>query len=102
MYTFTTAFFLSLYLLWLMIKKANPTEKFYRAYLASQIPFLIVNGILTSLPVVTYNNNENIGVRIYTIPIEDFFYSMLMLLMNISVMEFFKRKQSIHNLRNTF
>jgi lycopene cyclase domain-containing protein len=95
MYTFTTAFFLSLYLLWLMIKKAKPAGEFYRAYLVCQIPFLIVNGILTSLPVVSYNNNENLGARIYTIPVEDFFYSMLMLMMNISLMEFFKRKQNV-------
>lgn len=78
-----------------MIKKANPTGKFYRAYLVSQIPFLVVNGVLTSLPVVIYNNNENLGTRIYAIPAEDFFYSLLMLLMNISLMEFFKRKQNI-------
>jgi lycopene cyclase domain-containing protein len=95
MYTFTTAFFLSLCLLWLMIKKVKIMGNFYRAYLVSQIPFLIINGILTSLPVVIYNNNENLGARIYTIPVEDFFYSMLMLLMNISLMEFLKQKQNV-------
>jgi lycopene cyclase domain-containing protein len=95
MYTFTTAFFLSVYLLWFMIKKTGFPGKFYRAYLISQVPFLIVNGILTSLPVVNYNNNENLGIRIYTIPVEDFFYSMLMLMMSISLMESFKRKQNV-------
>jgi len=41
----------------------------------SFLPFALVNGILTSLPVVFYNPREILGLRIYTIPLEDFFYS---------------------------
>lgn len=93
MYTFTTALFLTIYLLFLIFKKVKFLGKFYRAYLVSQIPFLVVNGILTSLPVVIYNNLENTSTRFYTIPIEDFFYSLLMLIMNISLMEYFKGQQ---------
>ncbi|MFZ5941436.1 MAG: lycopene cyclase domain-containing protein [Bacteroidota bacterium] len=53
---------------------------FLLMYLVSAIPFLIVNGILTSLPVVWYNNAENLGLRIFTIPVEDLIYLMGMLL----------------------
>ena len=67
--------------------------KFYRAYIVSQIPFFIVNGLLTSLPVVMYNDSENLGIRITTIPIDDTIYSFLLLLMTISLMEFFRKKQ---------
>lgn len=35
---------------------------------------LIFNGYLTSRPVVLYNENFQLGIRIFTIPIEDFFY----------------------------
>jgi lycopene cyclase domain-containing protein len=65
--------------------------RFYTAYFVSLIPFLVVNGLLTSLPVVIYDNTQNLGVRIYTIPIEDTMYSMMLFLMNITLYERFKK-----------
>jgi lycopene cyclase domain-containing protein len=65
--------------------------RFIRAYLISLIPFLIVNGVLTKLPVVIYNDHENMGVRIFSIPVEDTQYTLLMLLMNTILFEYFKR-----------
>ncbi len=50
-------------------------------------PFLIVNGFLTAIPIVLYNNEENTGVRIYTIPFEDIFYGMLLIMMDIAIYE---------------
>jgi len=57
------------------------------AYLFHLIPFLLVNGILTSLPVVQYNNAENLGIRLGTIPIEDAAYSLILLFGTIFIME---------------
>jgi len=65
---------------------------FYIAYLLSIIPFFLVNGVLTSMPVVGYNNEENLAIRIYTIPVEDFAYLVNLLLMNLNLYEFFKLK----------
>ncbi|HVX48769.1 MAG TPA: lycopene cyclase domain-containing protein [Chitinophagaceae bacterium] len=60
--------------------------KFYAAYAVIQLPFFIVNGLLTGhwlqAPVVWYNNSENTGLRLTTIPVEDIFYGMGLLLMN--------------------
>jgi len=53
---------------------------FLLGYVITLVPFLIVNGILTALPVVIYNDAENLGIRIYTIPFEDVFYGMLLVL----------------------
>jgi lycopene cyclase domain-containing protein len=53
-------------------------ESFLITYCIHLLPFLIVNGILTSLPVVLYNENEITGIRVYTIPIEDFFYALVL------------------------
>ncbi|MHC1707061.1 MAG: lycopene cyclase domain-containing protein [Bacteroidales bacterium] len=65
--------------------------RFYIAFLVSLIPFLIVNGVLTSLPVVIYNDLENTGIRLYTIPLEDVFYLLSLLFMNFSLYEWFRR-----------
>jgi lycopene cyclase domain-containing protein len=65
---------------------------FLVAYGIMLIPFLIVNGFLTALPVVLYNDTENLGIRLYTIPFEDIFYGMLLILLNIILYEYFKNK----------
>ena len=61
------------------------------------IPFLIVNGILTGSfikdEVVWYDDLENLGLRIFTIPIEDAFYGMLLLILSISIYEYLRKKK---------
>lgn len=69
------------------ISKPAWLGRFYVSYFFSLIPFFIVNGILTALPVVTYNDAENLGIRIFTIPAEDTIYCLLLLMMNISMYE---------------
>ena len=66
--------------------------RFYRAYLVALIPFYIVNGFLTAIPIVIYNNKENLSFRVGTIPFEDHFYLMSLLLMNIYLYEWFKSR----------
>jgi lycopene cyclase domain-containing protein len=94
-YTGTTFTLLSLALAFLMLKiKPRFMGRFYFAFGFILIPFLIVNGILTGSfidgEVVWYNDKENIGVRIATIPFEDVFYGMLLLLCNISIFEWYQ------------
>lgn len=68
--------------------------RFYVGYFFSLIPFFMVNGVLTSLPVVRYNNEENLGIRLWTIPVEDTIYCLLLLLMNITIYEGLKAKRA--------
>lgn len=74
------------------ILKPDWLGRFYVGYFMSLVPFLIVNGILTGLPVVSYNNQENLGIRIFTIPVEDTIYCLLLLMMNVAMYEWQKNK----------
>jgi len=92
-YTSVTFFSVGVFLILLRrIWNVDYLSKFYFAFAFILIPFFIVNGILTGTgledPVVWYNNKENMGIRLGTIPAEDVFYGMLLLLINISVFEY--------------
>jgi lycopene cyclase domain-containing protein len=70
---------------------------FWLAYFVHLIPFFIVNGILTGMattsPIVWYNNAETLGVRIFTIPIEDAVYALTCLLLPVTIMEWIIEKK---------
>jgi lycopene cyclase domain-containing protein len=69
--------------------KVEWLSRFYLSYGILLFPFLIVNGVLTGTglenPVVWYNEAEIFGIRILTIPVEDVFYGMAMVLMNLLI-----------------
>lgn len=98
-YTVTTFSALGIYIILLEFILHSPfLSRFYLSYLFVLIPFFMVNGILTGSfidgEVVWYNDAENLGIRIGTIPVEDIFYGMLLLLMNVSVFEWLQRKKN--------
>ncbi|HQH40174.1 MAG TPA: lycopene cyclase domain-containing protein, partial [Bacteroidales bacterium] len=78
--------------------------RFYLAYGIILVPFVLVNGVLTGSwidgEIVSYNNAENLGLRIMTIPAEDIFYGMSLILLNTGFFEYFRKKNRlIHPLR---
>jgi lycopene cyclase domain-containing protein len=93
-YTSTATILGALFLLyhWLFVKPGY-RGRFYLTYLITCIPFLLVNGVLTGGfsegPVVMYNPEENFGLRVGTVPVDDFAYSFLMLFANITLFEAF-------------
>jgi lycopene cyclase domain-containing protein len=75
--------------------------RFFLMYFITLIPFFIVNGLLTGsfIPeeVVRYDDSQNLGIRLGTIPVEDLVYGLLMLLMNVTWFEYFRNRQNLSN-----
>ncbi len=71
-------------------------SRFYGGILVGYVPFILVNGVLTGAftrqPVVMYNPEEYLGVRLVSIPLDDFAYNFLLQSMVITLYEFFKKK----------
>jgi hypothetical protein len=88
----------------LLVTRGSYITHLYVAWLISVIPMFVVNGLLTGLPILIYENTENMGIRIpsllpgmqYGIPLEDFFYNLLYMMWMIWIFEARKNKQAIH------
>lgn len=72
---------------------------FIISFLVALIPFLIVNGILTGAitpkPIVWYSEDHIVGWRIITIPVEDIYYNMTLLLPITAIFEFLKKNKRV-------
>jgi len=96
-YTFVSFLLTSLYIFLLIILvKPDYLGRVYLSYAIILIPFMLVDGLLTGTflkePVIVYNQNEIMGIRLLTVPLEDMIYGLLLFVMNISIYE--KLKQS--------
>jgi lycopene cyclase domain-containing protein len=96
-YTFSTAVLLGISLLLGAFLFKAQLRTFYRVYAVLLLPFFIINGLLTGTgiehEVVWYNNSENLDIRLLTIPIEDVFYGMLLVILNVYCFEWFRRSR---------
>ena len=63
------------------------TRAFWYAQLVCILPFLVVNGLLTGLPVVSYRDESIVGIRLLSIPVEDLVYSFVLVGMNLCLSE---------------
>jgi lycopene cyclase domain-containing protein len=75
--------------------KTGYTGAFWRFFLVLMIPFLLVNGMLTGaffgMDVFRYRPDTISGYRIITIPVEDIFFSMVLMLTNVGLYETIKQ-----------
>jgi lycopene cyclase domain-containing protein len=87
LYTSVTFVLCGIFLLYLVAVNHPLLSCFFFTYLFILLPFVLSNGVLTGSflhrTVVQYNDQYNLGIRLLTIPIEDIFYGMLMLLLNV-------------------
>lgn len=85
-----------LVLILVFILKPTWLSRFTLAFLVSLVPFFIMNSVLTGLftpqPIVWYNPTHIFNVRLGTIPIEDIWYNLFMLLTVVGLYERFKKR----------
>ncbi len=55
------------------------SRNFWLALGLTYVPFLVANGFLTGIPIVLYDDAENLAWRVGSIPVEDFCFSFAML-----------------------
>lgn len=85
MYTLITFALLSVITIYYIRNEKPWHSSFIFSYIISLVPFFIVNGLLTSIPIVLYNDMENVSFRWGTIPFEDSFYMLGLLMLNAVV-----------------
>lgn len=94
-FLFAGSFFAFLY----FYKRPDWMGRFFRTWCIDLIGFALVNGVLTGTgineQVVWYNPEEFMGIRLGTIPMEDIFYGMLLVAMNIWLYEYFKKRWNL-------
>jgi len=90
-YTLVNFVFAAIVLALVYFTSPRLLRQFYLSYLVILVPFILVNGILTGSfiedQVVWYNDFENLGIRLGTIPIEDIFYGMSLILLSYYLTE---------------
>lgn len=71
-------------------------QRFYVSFIIIYIPFFFVNNALTGAysekPVVYYDDLENLGIRVGTMPLEDTFYCFTLLYSIVVLFEFLKNR----------
>lgn len=80
----------------LFFLNASYRSRFFLSFVVSFFPFLIINGALTGsftqAPIVLYNPDEYLGIRIQTIPVDDLVYSFFLLFSVTTFYEYFREK----------
>lgn len=97
-YTLVNFTYAILLLGWVYNNKRELLNHFFLTFIVILVPFFVVNGVLTGTgiqdQVVWYDNSENLGIRLLTIPIEDSIYALGMLLTVLVFTEYFEGKKT--------
>ena len=100
-YTASAFALMALLILAAHYKKIDWLAQFYVVYAILLIPFLIVNGLLTGTgldaPVVWYNADHIMGPCILTIPVEDIFYGMGLVMINTWIYRWLRKSHKAYN-----
>jgi len=94
-YTLINSILLTGVLVFSFFDKSGIINRFYITFLIILVPFLILSAILTGSftkeEVYWYNNTLNLGIRIFSIPVEDVGFAFGLLLLNLLLINKFQK-----------
>ncbi len=101
-YTFVTALVTTLTLIFLhFFARVQWIGKASLVFFILMLGFVPVNGVLTGIglesPIVNYNSEHFLNIRVLTIPIEDAVYGYTQFLLNIYLFKFFQKSLTHEN-----
>ncbi len=73
-------------------------KKFWVFWAVMFVLLFIVNGYLTWRPIVQYGETFLLGIRLFTIPVEDFLFGFSLITSNIIIWEFCTKRAEKNNI----
>ena len=67
-------------------------KKFWVFWAVMFILIFIVNGYLTWRPIVIYGEGFYLGIRLFTIPVEDFLFGFSLITFNLIIWEYYNNR----------
>ncbi len=64
--------------------------KFYISWIIVSIPFFAVRIFLNTMPVIMYDSNHTLGIQLLNVPVEEFGYLFLLMLINTTIFEYLR------------
>jgi len=85
-------FLLAIYFGYTLLRKRFKPHltKFYISYFIVVVPFFLIKILLNILPVILYNNDFTLGIRLIGVPVEQFANLFLLMLINITIFEYLR------------
>jgi lycopene cyclase domain-containing protein len=87
------AFYFSILFDWKLGADLLKDKRFYWFILLTLVFNLVFNGYLTWRPVVLYGTSYQLGIRIFTVPVEDFIYGTSLIIFTTSLYQKLKSKK---------
>lgn len=93
-YTIYNSFIVITTIIVALLNKKRLINRFYLSFLVILIPFFLVNSVLTGSfiegEVLMYNPSHILGIRAFTVPVEDIGYAFSLILLDIVLIEKFQ------------
>lgn len=74
--------------------KLTSDRRFWFFWIIMTALSFIVNGYLTWRPIVMYNDDFYLGIRLFTIPVEDFLFGFSLVTLNIVIWEYITNRKN--------
>jgi hypothetical protein len=95
LYTFSIFMLLTIYFGYTIFRNRfkHHLTSFYLGFAIAVIPFFVLKSILFSLPAIIPDTNFMLGISLINMPVEEFGYFFLLLLINTTIYEYLRERR---------